>query len=152
MIVMLPQSGVSIDSLVNNMNNDTWKTWMEGFYNRLDFDVFLPKFKFEFEKELKEVLSQLGMGIAFDPNGDADFSKINSSIYLYISSVKHKTFIEVNEEGTEAAAVTSVTVGTTSIGPANEFRADHPFVFVIKEKYTDAIMFMGKVAKPETGS
>ncbi len=151
MIVMLPQSGVSIDSLVSNMNNDKWKTWMEGFYERPDFDVYLPKFKFEFEKELKEILSQLGMEIAFDPNGSADFSKINPDVYLYISSVKHKTFIEVNEEGTEAAAVTSVSV-TTSIGPSNEFKADHPFVFVIKEKFTRAIMFMGKVAEPEAGS
>ena len=151
-IVMLPQSGVSIDSLVNNMNDDNWKIWMEGFYNRPDFDVFLPKFKFEFKKELKEVLAQLGMEIAFDPNGGADFSKINPSVYLYISSVKHKTFIEVNEKGTEAAAVTSVTVGTNSIGPSNEFRADHPFVFVIREKTTGAIMFMGKVGEPETGS
>ena len=152
MIVMLPQSGVSIDSLVNTMSIDKWKIWMEGFYNRPDFDVFLPKFTFEFEKGLKEILSQLGMGIAFDPNGNADFSKINPDVYLYISSVKHKTFIEVNEEGTEAAAVTSVTFGTTSIGPSNEFRADHPFIFVISEKFTNAIMFMGKVAEPEAGS
>ncbi|MEA1897989.1 MAG: serpin family protein, partial [Bacteroidota bacterium] len=152
MIVMLPRSGVSIDSLVNNMNHNNWKTWMEGFYNRPDFDVFLPKFTFEFEKELEELLSQLGMEIAFDPNGSADFSKINPDIYLYISSVKHKTFIEVNEEGTEAAAVTSVTFGTTSVGPSNEFRADHPFIFVINEKFTNAIMFMGKVTDPEADS
>ncbi len=82
----------------------------------------------------------------------ADFSKINPDYDLLISSVKHKTFIEVNEEGTEAAAVTAVTVGTTSIGPSSEFRADHPFIFIIKEKYTGAIMFMGKIAVPETGS
>ncbi len=150
MIVMLPQSGVSIDSLVNNMNNEKWKTWMEGFYNRPDFGVFLPKFKFEFEKELEEVLTNLGMGVAF--SDFADFTKINSNGGLFISSVKHKTFIEVNEEGTEAAAVTSVTISYTSIEPANEFRADHPFVFIIKEKFTNAIMFMGKVAEPEAGS
>ena len=90
----------------------------------------------------------MGMEIAFDPGGSADFSKINPDVYLYISSVKHKTFIELNEEGTEAAAVTSVTIGTTSIGPTNEFRADRPFIFIIKEKFTGAIMFMGKIANP----
>ena len=149
MIVMLPQSGVSIDSLINNMNKNNWETWMESFYNRPDFEVFLPKFKFEFEKELKKVLSQLGMGIAFGQNGNADFSKINPNEDLFISSVKHKTFIEVNEEGTEAAAVTSVTISRGV--SANEFRANHPFIFVIKEKFTNAIMFMGRVTDPEAG-
>ncbi|MBA7557043.1 hypothetical protein ES705_49772 [subsurface metagenome] len=123
---------------------------MNGLYKRTNFRIFIPKFKFEFKKELKEVLSHLGMGIAFSDL--ADFSKINPDYDLLISSVKHKTFIEVNEEGTEAAAVTAVTVRTTSIGPSSEFRADHPFIFIIKEKYTGAIMFMGKIAVPETGA
>lgn len=149
MIIMLPQSGVSVDSLVNNMNDNIWKTWMNGLYKRTNFRIFIPKFKFKYEKELKDALCQLGMGIAFSDL--ANFSKINPDCDLLISSVKHKTFIEVNEEGTEAAAVTAVTVGTTIIGPSSEFRADHPFIFIIKEKYTEAIMFMGKIAAPETG-
>jgi serpin B len=73
---------------------------------------------------------------------------------LYISSVKHKTFIEVDEEGTEAAAVTSVTISYTSAGGGGdgsiEFRADHPYIFVIREQTTGAILFMGKVIEPET--
>jgi len=150
MIIMLPQSGVSVDSLVNNIDDNIWKTWIDDFYKRTNFRIFIPKFKFEYEKELKDALCQLGMEIAFSDL--ADFSKINPDYDLLISSVKHKTFIEVNEEGTEAAAVTAVTVGTTSIGPSSEFRADHPFIFIIKEKYTGAIMFMGKIAVPETGS
>ncbi len=67
---------------------------------------------------------------------------------LLISEVKHKTYINVDEEGTEAAAVTSVTVGTTSVGPGYPFVADHPFVFIIKEKYTHAILFIGVLANP----
>ena len=150
MVILLPQSDVSIDDLVSEMNHDKWKTWMESFYERSEFNVYLPKFKFEYKKELKETLTTLGMGIAFSDY--ADFTKINPGGGLLISSVKHKTFIEVNEEGTEAAAVTSVTISLTSIGPPNHFRADHPFVFVIKEKFTNAIMFMGKVGEPEAGS
>ncbi len=150
MLVLLPHSGVSINDLVSEMNHEKWKNWMESFYERSDFDVYLPKFKFEYKKELKETLTNLGMGIAF--SDFADFTKINSNGGLLISSVKHKTFIEVNEEGTEAAAVTSVTISLTSAGPPSHFRADHPFVFVIKEKFTNAIMFMGKVGDPEAGS
>lgn len=148
MLVLMPHAGASISDLVNEMNHDKWKLWMNSFQERSDFSIYLPRFKFEYEKELKEALTNLGMGVAF--SNMADFSKINPNADLLISSVKHKTFVEVNEEGTEAAAVTSVTISLTSIGPVNEFRADHPFIFIIKEKYTNAIMFMGKVANPET--
>ena len=147
MIVLMPHAGANIEELVTEMNHDKWNLWMNSFQERSEFDVYLPKFKFKYEKELKETLSSLGMGVAF--SNMANFSKINPTADLLISSVKHKTFVEVNEEGTEAAAVTSVTISLTSIGPVNEFRADHPFIFVIKEKYTNAIMFMGKVANPE---
>ena len=154
MIVLLPKYHVSLDNLVSEMNPANWETWMESFSNETEVNVYLPKFKVEYKKELIPDLTQLGMGIAF--SDFADFTKINKGGYLYISSVKHKTFIEVDEEGTEAAAVTSVTVSLTSAGGGGdgsiEFRADHPFIYVIREKYTGAIMFMGKVAEPETGS
>jgi serpin B len=81
----------------------------------------------------------------------ADLSGIGSPSNLTISSVKHKTFVEVNEEGTEAAAVTSVTVGVTSVGPGEgmpEFKVNRPFLFLIKEKDTGAILFTGQVYTP----
>ena len=146
MVILLPWDDGSVDDLLDIMNDETWKLWMNSFHNVSGMEVFLPKYKFEFEKELKEVLTLMGMGVAF--SDQADFSKINPQAPLTISSVKHKTFIEVNEEGTEAAAVTSVSIVLLSAEIANEFRADHPFIFVIREKYTGAIMFMGIVADP----
>jgi serpin B len=84
---------------------------------------------------------------------EADFTNINSNGGLYISKVKHKTFIEVNEEGTEAAASTSVGVSLTAVGPtAVEFHADHPFLFFITEEDTGAILFMGQLSDPTTES
>ncbi len=153
MAILLPNYNVSLDSLVSAMNQDAWDNWNADFSDETAVNIFLPKFKIEYKKELIPDLTQLGMGIAFDSKGAADFSKINSDVDLYISSVKHKTFIELDEEGTEAAAVTSVTIGVTSAGGGGdnsiEFRANHPFVYIIKENTTGAIMFMGKVENPE---
>ncbi len=88
------------------------------------------------------------MEIAFAP-GQADFSKINADADLYISEVMHKTFVDVNEEGTEAAAVTSVGVGTTSFGPVSPtMRIDRPFVFAIRERQSGTILFIGKIMEP----
>ena len=87
----------------------------------------------------------MGMPEAFIPE-IADFSGINPVIPLYIDEVKHKTYVDVNEKGTEAAAVTSVTMGTTSMPP--QFVANRPFLFIIREKYTGFIVFAGKVASP----
>jgi serpin B len=109
----------------------------------------LPKFTFECELELKVPLISMGMKSAFSDN--ADLSGIGTPSNLSISSVKHKTFVEVNEEGTEAAAVTSVTVGVTSIGPGDDivpFIVDRPFLFMIREKDTGAVIFMGQVYDP----
>ncbi len=150
MTILLPEEGKSLNDLVENMTDQNWKTWTESFYEKKDYSIYIPKFKFEYKKKLNDALISLGLGNAF--SGTADFTKINPQGNLSISEVMHKTFIEVNEEGTEAAAVTSVTIRLTSIGPSDEFRADHPFIFVIREQSTGAIMFMGKVIEPETGS
>ena len=88
------------------------------------------------------------MSLAFEPF-NADFSKINSDKDLFISDVLHKTFVEVNEEGTEAAAVTSVIIGVTSIGGGGfTMRIDRPFLFFIHETRSQTILFMGKVLNP----
>lgn len=105
--------------------------------------VILPKFKSEYKKELKEVLSDLGMPIAFSDN--ADLSGIANN--LKISSVLHKSFIEVNEEGTEAAAATSVEISLTSIQPEEGFtmKVDKPFFYLIRDLETDTVLFMGVI-------
>jgi len=153
MIVLLPKYQVSLDNLISEMNSANWGTWMESFSDETEVNVYLPKFKVEYEKKLNPDLTQLGMGIAFS-DGEADFTKINKAGGLYISYVKHKTFIQVDEEGTEAAAVTVVAMGKTSAGSGDDsiqFRADHPFIYVIREKTTGAIMFMGKIEEPKAG-
>ena len=89
----------------------------------------------------------MGMGIAFTDG--ADFSNISDQYDLLLNDVAHQTFIETNEEGTEAAAVTVVEVGTTSIQPDPlVFRMDHPFLYIIRETTTNSIIFMGRVADP----
>lgn len=147
MIVMVPVNDKSTGDIIDQMTAENLDTWFNAFYLREGLKIHLPTFRFEYEKSLNEILSTLGMAIAFSP-GEADFSKINPYFELFISEVKHKTFVEVNEEGTEAAAVTSVTISLTSIGPSNLFEANRPFLFLIKENRSNALIFMGKVALP----
>jgi serpin B len=147
MAVILPEGERSISELTQQLNDNTWKQWLSSKLGIKSLNVMLPKFKFEYAKQLKEVLTIMGMGLAFSEN-DADFSGINDQHQLYLSSVLQKTFIEVNEQGTEAAAVTAVTVGVTSANPEAWFKVDRPFLFVIYEQKTNAILFMGKVANP----
>jgi serpin B len=113
-------------------------------------DLYLPKFKMELKFKLKEKLYKMGMPTAFSTG--ADFSGITSDADLYIDQVIHQSFVEVDEEGTEAAAATAVVVQTTSIGSPTPkpitFRADHPFIFLIQHKDSGQILFMGKVENP----
>lgn len=146
MTILLPKPEVSTDSLIAQMNNDTWNSWL-GSFSEQEVNLFLPKFKLEYEISLNDILSALGMSIAFEP-GRADFTKINSDGNLYISEVKHKTFIDVNEEGTEAAAVTSVEIGRTSIGSGITMHINRPFVFAIRENHSGTILFIGKIVEP----
>ena len=110
----------------------------------------MPKFKFSFENSLIPALQSLGMSDLFI-EGVADLSGINGAGGLFVSDVKHKTYIDVNEAGTEAAAVTSVEVGTTSVDPNAPLylNVDHPFIFVIRETGTGIILFTGVVRNPE---
>jgi serpin B len=106
----------------------------------------MPRFEFEFERSLAEDLKGMGLDIAF--TDQADFSGI-SAIDLYIADVIHKTYIKVNEEGTEAAAVTAIVMEATSINPIiNQVRLDRPFLFAITENSSKSILFLGKVAEP----
>jgi serpin B len=148
MVVILPDEGVNLSDIVSGIDDITL-TKNINTSNMRSVQLRLPKFTFECELELKAPLISMGMKSAFSDN--ADLSGIGTPENLSISSVKHKTFVEVNEEGTEAAAVTSVTVGVTSIGPGDDivpFIVDRPFLFMIREKDTGAVIFMGQVYDP----
>jgi serpin B len=105
----------------------------------------MPKYTLEYEIELSAVLEALGMAEAFEPTV-ANFSNLVTRSDAYISAVKHKTFVQVNEEGTEAAAATSVEVGVTSAPPI--ILIDRPFLVAIRERLSGTILFLGKVVNP----
>jgi serpin B len=148
MYVFLPENGRTLDELVNKLDKENWETWMESFQEVQSVDIKLPKFKYEYEIMLNDVLTEMGMGIAF--TGAADFTGINRGGGLNIDYVKHKSFIEVNEEGTEAAAVTVVAIERTSVGGPQKvpFVVNRPFLYAITEKSTGAVLFMGTVKNP----
>jgi serpin B len=143
MTILLPHSDKNLDSVMAQLTDENWQSWLGQFRVR-DWELQIPKFEVEYEKSLKDVLSALGMSIAFSDT--ADFTGINRLGNLLITEVKHKTYVKVDEEGTEAAAVTSVGVGYTS-GPM-QFIVDRPFLFVIHENHSGTILFMGKIVDP----
>lgn len=146
MYVLLPRQNKTTGDIILQLNSTNWDNWMNTYSPTDDIEIQFPKFKFEYEKSLNEALSAMGMGIVF--TDQADFTGINGNGGLLITEVKHKTFVEVNEEGTEAAAVTSVGVGTTSAPEITYFTVNKPFIFVIAEKQTKSIVFIGKVLEP----
>jgi len=147
MLIFLPASGKNTDDVISLMTADHVTDWISQLTEQKK-KVYLPKFEFKFDKSLVDNLKALGMTDAFD-NGKANLSGISDDAKLVISEVMHKTYIKVDERGTEAAAVTGITIRTNAIGPEeNTFRADHPFVFAIREKDTQAILFIGKVMDP----
>ena len=125
-------------------------------FREMNGTIVLPRLKMEYEIELNDPLKALGMEVAFDPAKadlwgmieEAKKGIINEGVQPYISKVKQKTFVEVNEEGTEAAAVTSVEEGITSIGPTFNMVVDRPFFFAIRDSKTGTILFMGVIVEP----
>uniref|UniRef100_A0A8C4L1C5 Serpin domain-containing protein n=1 Tax=Equus asinus asinus TaxID=83772 RepID=A0A8C4L1C5_EQUAS len=109
-------------------------------------DLYLPRFKVEESYDLKDTMMSLGMLDAFSPQ-DADFSGMTGSRSLVVSKILHKSFVEVNEEGTEAAAATGIEFGLLS-PRAYSFHCDHPFLFFIKHNKTNSILFLGRVSSP----
>ncbi len=152
MTLFVPEEQIDINALIVQFEPENLNTWLSRFSND-SVNVFIPRFKLEYGRELKDDLTALGMGTAFDPD-QADFSNMYQVGYgfnVFISKVKHKTFVEVNEEGTEAAAVTDVEMGWTSIPENRTFRADRPFVFLIRENQSGTILFIGKIMDPTAG-
>lgn len=143
MMVFLPNEGLTTKDIVSEFSVANLNAWLDT-YMEVELDINLPKFKMEYENELTDELVNLGLETAFSES--ADFSKINKDAALLISKVIHKTFIEVNEEGTEAAAVTGVQIELTSAGPS--FMANRPFLYMIRDSFTGSICFMGQIGKP----
>jgi serine protease inhibitor len=153
MYVFLPSPEAGIPGFLGMLNSDNWAKWTGNMIARKG-DIYLPRFKLEYEKDLNEVLKGLGMGVAFDPIR-ADFSgmyDVSGKDNLYISDVRQKTFVEVNEAGTEAAAVTSVTMTLASAPPAEHEKfvmvVDRPFLCAITDNTTGAILFLGIIVDP----
>ncbi|WP_299666915.1 serpin family protein [uncultured Polaribacter sp.] len=145
MTLLLPKDGKNIEDISNLLNTENWGNWNANF-SKKEVALKMPKFTFSYEKELKEQLTDLGLGVAF--TNSADFSNI-SDVPLSISFVLQKTFIEVNELGTEAAAVTAVGIGVTSVDLSKKSVAlNKPFLFAITEKETNSICFIGKIGMP----
>ena len=144
MTIFLPSADKNINDMITEMANSAWQGWNAN-YDKTELTLGLPKFNLECDYLLKDALTSMGMGIAF--GGGADFSKIYGLSDLYIGRVIHKTFIEVNEEGTEAAASTVVEIDYKSAGETY-FYLNRPFVFVIRENIGGTFMFMGKVTDP----
>jgi serine protease inhibitor len=150
MYVFLPVRDSSLADLVEKLTGDTWERIRRQFRNA-DGTVLVPKFKVEYSTELKRPLESLGMKLAFYA-GRADFSGI--APHLYISAAIQKTFVDVNEEGTEAAAVTGIVATTTAVRlPSQPFQmlVDRPFLFLIEDRPTQTILFVGLVFDPRSG-
>lgn len=146
MYFFLPRSGSNLSAFLQTLTADNWEQWMQQFHNR-EGSIQIPRFKLEYETELTPVLSALGMGTAF--SRQADFSGL-SSVPVQIDQVKHKTFVEVNEEGTEAAAVTSIGIRATAAMPTQPFNlvVNRPFFCAIRDNRTGTVLFMGAIAEP----
>lgn len=146
MMILLPNPAADLDALAAQMDRVNWQSWI-GSFSEQPVDLAMPKFRLEYELTLNDVLKALGMEIAFD-TGRADFTRMYKPGGLFIDEVKHKTFVEVDEEGTEAAAATSVEIGRTSLPDNVQMRIDRPFLLVIHENHSETILFIGKIIDP----
>jgi serpin B len=147
MVILLPKKLDGIRDLEKELTADNLNDWHYKQKNR-EVQVYVPRFKLTSEFSLADVLASMGMPEAFSPQ--ADFSGMTGGRDLYISAVVHKAFVDVNEEGTEAAAATGVAMRLTSVSPSSQtiFRADHPFIFLIRDNKTSSILFLGRTENP----
>lgn len=150
MYVFLPGQSSSLAAFHESLTEENWSAWMSRF-GKAEGDIGLPRFEIAYEKTLNGILKAMGMEIAFDPNG-ADFGKmlpVSPMANAYISEVKHKMYVKVNEEGAEAAAATSVEIGYTSFSPPFTMIVDRPFFAAIRDNQSGTILFMGSITDPQ---
>jgi len=148
MIILLPKESDALPEFERRLTTENLSAWLDKLHKR-EVIVSVPKFKMTSQFGLASMLASMGMTDAFSPSR-ADFSAINGKKDLFISAVIHKAYVDVNEEGTEAAAATAVTMKATSVGPTRipVFRADHPFLFLIRDNLSAGILFIGRVMNP----
>jgi serine protease inhibitor len=144
---ILPAKGKRLGDFLNTLNSDTWRAWAEKFTERGEVTVSLPRFGITFEDEMKEPLTAVGMGAAFRESND--FAPMGLKQRAAISKVKHVAVLEVNEEGTEAAAATAVGVQVVSMPVPLSITFDRPFFCAIVHKETGAVLFAGAVYEPK---
>ena len=144
MLILLPKEDnlENLEDLLNVNKLNLWRSMLRG----RKIDVYIPKFKFETKYFMAKNLADMGMQDTFSSN--ADFSAMTGKRDLFISEVIHQALVEVNEEGTEAAAATAVVIAKGGAVIPNVFRADHPFIFIIQQKDSGNILFLGRVIDP----
>jgi serpin B len=146
MVVLLPRKVDALPALEKDLTPANLSRWL-GALRTQEVNVSLPRFKMTWGQDLKSALAELGMTSAFGRG--ADFSGIDGTRRLYISAVIHKAFVEVNEQGTEAAAATAVVIEPRSARITPDFRADHPFLFLIHDTRSGSVLFLGRVVNPK---
>ncbi len=147
MIILLPKEE-DLKVLEGSLSSEKLSEW-KGFLGMEQVNIYVPKFKFETKCFMAQDLKEMGVLTAF--GGGADFSGMTGTRDLFISEVIHQAFVDVNEEGTEAAAATAVIMRTSMVRepePVKVFKADHPFIFIIQDRETGNILFMGRVSDP----
>ena len=151
MLVLLPKAVDGLQALEGTLSQPTLESWL-GRLRQAKVNVFLPRFKLTARFSLGRTLAQMGMPDAFSPA--ADFSGMDGARDLFISAVVHKAYVDVNEEGTEAAAATGTVMKMLAIRPVPvmTFRADHPFLFLIRDRTSGSILFLGRMLDPTQGS
>lgn len=148
MYIFLPNETVPLPDFLKQLTQKNWDAWMNQF-RPSEGEIKLPRFKVEYEKDLNDPLKKLGMEVAFDA-ARANFEGMRAERDLFIQNVKHKAVAEVNEEGTEAAAATSVAIGITSVR-MDRFTliVDRPFLMAIRDNSTGSLLFLGAVYDPQ---
>jgi len=155
MTIVLPHEGINIETIEGQLSDTVLKDLLQtDNYSRNKVHVYIPRFKLDFKDELSSHLVKLGAPLPFNDK-QADFTGINDDAIrqgLHISKVIHNAVVEVNEEGTEAAAATAVVMtlrcAMVHEPPPEEFKCNRPFIFIIHEKATNTVLFLGKYMKP----
>lgn len=148
MTIILPEPGVKLEDIESKLTPELLKDIMEVDIGKEKIIMQIPKFKLEYETELSKHLIEMGASLPFD-QAQADFSGMSEPSQLHISKVLHKAVVELNEEGTEAAAATAAIMTFCALTEDREFIADRPFLFMIFEKTHNTILFLGKYSKPQ---
>mgnify|MGYP006283657789 CR=1 FL=1 len=146
MVILLPRKAAMMKELEEQLDAGFYQALLDSLKPQ-EVDLFIPRFRIEQKYNLNDPLQAMGMNRAF--GGKADFSGMTGKKDLYISSVVHQSFVEVDEKGTEAAAATGVVMRKTSVVRKKEFKADHPFIFMIRDDKTDTLLFLGKLGNPK---